>query len=104
MGAHQDFVQRAVVLAVAVIGALLHGAFDALVGIAVHGDFLLLFEFGISMAPLWKNNRGKNYLFIAFSRSAWYDKKNICACKSYGMPRRPSGPPVSVFPAITVNL
>ena len=36
MGAHQDAVQRAVVLGIAVIGALLDGAFDALVGMVVH--------------------------------------------------------------------
>jgi hypothetical protein len=42
MGAHQDLVQRAVVLGVAVIGTGLNGAFDALVGVAVH-DIDLLF-------------------------------------------------------------
>ena len=50
MGAHQDLVQRAVVLSVAVISAGGDGAFDALVGIAVHLDYLLLFGFGFSMA------------------------------------------------------
>ena len=43
MGAHQNFVQRTVVFGVAVIGAGLDGAFDALVCIAVHMLFLLLF-------------------------------------------------------------
>jgi hypothetical protein len=42
MGAHQDLVQRTVVLGVAVIGTGLDGAFDALVGVAVH-DIDLLF-------------------------------------------------------------
>ena len=37
MGAHQDAVQRAVVLVLAVISALLDGAFDTLVGMTVHG-------------------------------------------------------------------
>ena len=41
MGAHQDLVQRAVVFGIAVIGAGLDGAFDALVCIAVHIHFLL---------------------------------------------------------------
>ena len=41
MGTHQDAVQRAVVLGVAVIGAGLDGAFNALVGMAVHVRFLL---------------------------------------------------------------
>ena len=36
VGAHQDLIQRAEVLGVAVVGALLDGAFDGLVGIAVH--------------------------------------------------------------------
>ena len=42
MGAHQNTIQRAVVSAVAVMCALLHGAFDTLVCIAVHCSFLLL--------------------------------------------------------------
>ena len=41
MGAHQDAVQGAVVLAVAMVCAGLDGAFDALVGMAVHIHFLL---------------------------------------------------------------
>ena len=41
VGAHQNAVQRAVVFRVAVIGALFDGAFDALVGMAIHGIFLL---------------------------------------------------------------
>ena len=42
MGTHQDPVQRAVVLILAVVSALLDGAFDALVCMTVHGFFLLL--------------------------------------------------------------
>ena len=49
MGAHQDFVQRAVVLGIAVVSAGCDGAFDALVGIAVHLSYLLLFGFALSM-------------------------------------------------------
>ena len=36
VGTHQDPVQRTVVLILAVISALLDGAFDALVGMAIH--------------------------------------------------------------------
>ena len=36
MGAHQDLVQRAVVLMAAVMGTLLDGTFDTLVGMAIH--------------------------------------------------------------------
>lgn len=41
VGAHHDPLQRAVVLGVAVVGALRNGAFDALVSIAVHDRDLL---------------------------------------------------------------
>ena len=41
MGAHQDFIQRAVVLMAAVMGALLDGTFDTLVGMTVHIKSLL---------------------------------------------------------------
>ena len=41
VGAHQNLIQRTVVLVTAVMGALLDGAFDALVGMTVH-DFSLL--------------------------------------------------------------
>ena len=47
MGAHQDAIQRAVVLAVAVISALLNGAFDTLVCVAIHRFFLLLLKFNV---------------------------------------------------------
>ena len=38
VGTHQDPVQRAVVLIVAVMGTLLNGTFDALVGVTIHSD------------------------------------------------------------------
>ena len=41
VGAHQDPVQGAVVLGVAVVGASLHGAFNALICMTVHRFFLL---------------------------------------------------------------
>ena len=43
MGAHQDPVQRAVVLLTAVVCALANSAFNALVCVTVHSFFLLLF-------------------------------------------------------------
>ena len=42
MGAYHDFVQRAVVGLIAVIGAVVNGTFNALVCFAIHSDFLLL--------------------------------------------------------------
>ena len=50
VGAHQNAVQRAVVLVFAVMGALVHGAFNALIGMTIHCFFLLLNEFGLSIA------------------------------------------------------
>ena len=41
VGANQDFVQRAVVLMAAVMGALLDGTFDTLVCVTVHKKSLL---------------------------------------------------------------
>jgi hypothetical protein len=41
MGAYQDLVQRAIVLMAAVMGALLDGTFDTLVGMTVHNKSLL---------------------------------------------------------------
>ena len=66
MGTHQDLIQGAVVLVLAVISAGLDGAFDALVCMAVHNDFLLLIWYAISMTPIAKPNHGNTFLFIAF--------------------------------------
>ena len=41
VGAHQNAVQRAVVLVLTVVCALLDGALDTLVGMTVHFHFLL---------------------------------------------------------------
>ena len=43
VGAHQNPVQGAVVLGIAVVSAGLDGAFNALVGVTIHVLFLLLF-------------------------------------------------------------
>ena len=45
MGAHQDLVQGAVVLTLAVVGTLLDGTLDRLVSIAIHNEFLLVIGF-----------------------------------------------------------
>ena len=57
MGAHQDSIQGAVVFGIAVVSALLNGAFDALVCLVVHTIFLLLFEFCFSMSAKTKEIR-----------------------------------------------
>ena len=49
VGAHQNLVQRAVVLVLAVVCAVLNGTFDALVGVVVHLKILLFIWFGCSM-------------------------------------------------------
>ena len=62
---HQNPVQRAVVLVLAVISALLDGTLDALVGMAVHGHFLLLNGFDPSMAT-GREIIQENVSFLAF--------------------------------------
>ena len=42
MGADHDFVQRAVVSLIAVVGTSMNSTFNALVCFAIHKDFLLL--------------------------------------------------------------
>ena len=49
VGAHQDLVQGAVVLTLAVVGTLLDGTLDRLVCIAIHNEFLLVIGFTDSM-------------------------------------------------------
>ena len=41
VGAHQDPIQGAVVLAAAVVAALMHGALDGLIGMTIHKVSLL---------------------------------------------------------------
>jgi len=71
VGAHQDPVQRAVVLVLTVVCALMDGAFDALVGIAVHGIRLLFSEFLPSMTPEKETIQGI-FSCIAFYSVMWY--------------------------------
>ena len=49
VGAHQNLVQRAVVLVLAVVCAILNGTFNALVGVVVHLKILLYIWFVCSM-------------------------------------------------------
>ena len=51
VGTHQDLVQGAVVLTLAVMGTLLDGTLDRLVCIAVHNEILLEIRFTDSMNP-----------------------------------------------------
>ena len=61
VGAYLDLLQRAVVGIITVVCALGNGALNALVCVTVHSQFLLLFEFGISMAS------GKKIIQAKFS-------------------------------------
>ena len=49
MGTHHDAVQGAVVLVLTMVGTLLDGTFDALVGMTVHRKASFEIEFGNSM-------------------------------------------------------
>ena len=57
MGAHQNVVQGAVVLGIAVVSAGLDGTLDALIGLAVHSSFLLCFGFLSSMSVSFADMR-----------------------------------------------
>ena len=59
MGTHQNPVQGAVILAVAVVCAGLDSTFDALVCMAVHKRILLFVWYGISMAGSQKGIQEK---------------------------------------------
>ena len=66
MGAHQDAVQGAVVLGIAVVSAGLDGAFNALVGMTVHRKSSFLFD----TALVWTNPGNpfrKNLLILHFA-------------------------------------
>ena len=76
MGTHQDLVQGAVVLVLTVVSAGLDGAFNALVCMAVHIEFLLLIWYVTSMAINVKATHGNTFLLIAFEDFPWYHEKN----------------------------
>ena len=67
VGTHQNPVQRAVVLAVAVICAGLYGAFDTLVCIVIHDALPPSFGFGFSMSFQIKIEPWKKFPFHCFS-------------------------------------
>ena len=59
VGTHQNPVQGAVILAAAVMGALMHGAFNGLVGVTIHNRNLL---------SLCRVRRGGKFMRIDFSQ------------------------------------
>ena len=65
VGTHQDLVQGAVVLVLTVVGAGLDDAFDALVCMAIHIEFLLLIWYVNSMTSNAKATHGNTFLLIA---------------------------------------
>ena len=76
MGADENAVQRAVVFAVAVVGTLLNGAFDALICLAVHNCFLLFVDSKL-VCPYFRKPYRKTIPILAFVLRACYDKINI---------------------------
>ena len=76
MGAHQDPVQRAVVLILAVVSALLDGAFDALVCMTVHRFLLLLLDSWIVCAAEGKAYT-KSLPIIALWKKLCYFIENL---------------------------
>ena len=75
MGAHQDPVQGAVVLGVAVICAGLYGAFDALVGMMIHLSSSFLFDARVVWADF-----GFPYIPVAFWEILCYCDCRINCC------------------------
>ena len=71
VGAHQNPVQRAVVLGIAMVCAGLDGTLNALIGVVVHGSLLLFNEFGISMSGVRKTIH-TNCSNIDFYGDLWY--------------------------------
>ena len=64
MGTHQNPVQRAVVLGVAVVCAGLNGTFDALIGMAIHNSFPPSF---LDSGLVWRSSPKRNMVIITFS-------------------------------------
>ena len=71
MGAYQNPVQRAVVLVLTVVGALVHRTLNTFVGVTIHNCFLLLIGFGYSMANRQKRIQEK-VSNLAFWKNVWY--------------------------------
>ena len=74
VGTHQNTIQRAVVLAVAVVSTGLNGTLDALICVVIHNALPPSFGFGFSMAFNPGMNHGKISLFIAILAAACYDE------------------------------
>ena len=74
MGAHQDAVQRAVVLVLTMVGTLLDGALNALVGMTVHRKASFKIGFGNSM------DSGRQSMQETFSKLA--KMPFLCYCVS----------------------
>ena len=66
MGAHQNLVQRTVVLVAAVMGALLDGTFDTLVCMTIHRKASFESGFGNSMGSFRKiiQEKRSNFAFL----------------------------------------
>ena len=71
VGTHQNPVQRAVVLGIAVVSAGLDGAFNALVCMAVHKKILLFVWYGLSMSRTRKSIQEKS-VNVAFCDGLCY--------------------------------
>ena len=102
MGSHQDAVQRAVVLAVAVVCTLLNGAFDALVCIAAHSSFLLLLNSGLVWLPASERNMEKFPFPLQLSCQHGMIIK-INRCLSYTIPAL-SGRPCNIIGRLYAKL
>ena len=71
MGTHQDLVQGAEVFVLTVVGALLNGALDTLVGMAIHNIDLLWIESGVSMG-FSRESMLEIFSILAICGFLWY--------------------------------
>ena len=90
VSAYLDLLQRAVVGISTMMCALGNGTLDALVCVTVHSFFLLLFEFGISIARCAQMIQAiSSYIFvflqrrIDFSPAGLYNCFGVCEAPSY---------------------
>ena len=75
VGTHQDPVQRAVILGIAVISTLLDGALDALVCMTVHIGASFVFGFDFSMAQTRKTIQEISPNLAFFIETCYPNKK-----------------------------
>lgn len=64
MGANQNVIQRAIVLVLAMMGALLNSTLNALVDIVVHDHFLLLLSSQLLWTPEIKISHGNHFQML----------------------------------------